>query len=53
MNEFEWLALITVTLEHIEWGWHKSLQVNGKTYEITNLDKNVNKNAYQHCVTPV
>ena len=29
-NEFEWLALITLTLEHIEWEWHKSLPVSGK-----------------------
>ena len=29
------------TLHCIEWEWHKSLPVNGKTYEITNLSKNV------------
>ena len=30
MNEFEWLALITVTLKCIEREWHKSLPVNGE-----------------------
>ena len=29
-NEFERLALITVTLKCIEWEWHKSLPVNGE-----------------------
>ena len=29
-NEFEWLALITVTLKCIEWEWHKSLPVNSE-----------------------
>ena len=29
-NEFEWLALATVTFKCIEWEWHKSLPVNSE-----------------------
>ena len=29
-NEFEWQALVWVTLQCIEWEWHKSLPVNSK-----------------------
>ena len=29
-NEFEWLALVTVTFKCIEWEWHKSLPVNSE-----------------------
>ena len=44
LNYNEWIvqqALVMVTWECIEWEWHKSFPVNGKTYEITNLVKNV------------
>ena len=44
LNYNEWIvqqALVMVTWECIEWEWHKSLPVNGKTYEITILVKNV------------
>ena len=29
-NEFEWQALVWVTLQCIEWEWHKSLPVNSE-----------------------
>ena len=30
MNEFERQALVSVTLQCIEWEWHKSFPVNGE-----------------------
>ena len=34
-NEFEWQALVLVTLQGIEWEWHKSLPVNLRNYQFS------------------